>query len=528
MHRETELTREKTQDGHQQSAQDVELEAQSTQSNTDSEDRRSSSQDDVVLVNFQPGEPADPHNWSLAKKYCVPFVGTLLSINSTMGSSTPANELPALQAVFHFPDGPQTILPATTYLIGFVLGPLVFAPLSEQYGRRPVLISTLLLYILFTMATALSPNWAAFLVFRFLTGTFAAPPMSVTGGSIADVFDDKLVRGRANMVWSSATLLGPLAGPVIAGYTYRYSWRWVFWVSMMFSGVCLVAVFLQPETLATKILRDRAAKLNKGEKGAGGRYIAPADLDQPGLLATLKITTTRPLYLLCTEMLVALTCVYMAFVYAVFYMLLEIFPEIFQGIYGFTAGESGLAFVMMFAGSLLSNMLGYFYDSFAQGLVRRHPNKHAEYLRLPLACIGGPAFVVALFWLGWTSRESIHWIVPLLSMIPYGFAYQCIFMAMINYTADAYGIFASSALAALAACRSIAGAIIPLAVGSMVDTLGIAWSCSVLALISCALSLVPFGFIIWGEKIRAASNFSKKLQHAPHPELELTRSVSIV
>lgn len=94
--------------------------------------------------------------------------------------------------------------------------------------------------------------------------------------------------------------------------------------------------------------------------------------------------------------------------------------------------------------------------------------------------------------------------------------------------ADAYGIFASSALAACAAARSIAGAVIPLAVDSMVDTLGISWSCSLLAFISCGLSLVPFGFIIWGEKIRAASNFSKKLQSDPHPELELTRSLSLV
>lgn len=69
---------------------------------------------------------------------------------------------------------------------------------------------------------------------------------------------------------------------------------------------------------------------------------------------------------------------------------------------------------------------------------------------------------------------------------------------------------------------------IPLAVSSMVDTLGIAWSCSLLAFISLGLSFVPFGFIIWGEKIRAASNFSKRLQNEPHPELELTRSMSLV
>lgn len=205
-----------------------------------------------------------------------------------MGSSTASNEIPALQAVFNVPDGSQTVLPATTYLIGFVLGPLVFAPLSEQYGRRTILVSTLCLYIIFTMATALAPNWAAFLVFRFLAGTFASPPMSVTGGSIADVFADKVERGQANVMWSTGTLVGPLAGPVISGYTYVYSWKWAYWVCIMFSAICLVALVLQPETLATKILRDRAVKLNK-EKGSDS-YIAPADQDKPSLLTTLVST----------------------------------------------------------------------------------------------------------------------------------------------------------------------------------------------------------------------------------------------
>lgn len=220
-----------------------------------------------------------------AKKTYVIVVGSLLSINSTMGSSIPANELPALQEAFGFPDGSQSVLPATTYLIGFMLGPLVFAPLSEQYGRRLILVSTLVLYIVFTMGAALAPNWAGFLVFRFLSGTFAAPPMSVTGGSIADVFDEKVIRGKANMLWSAATLVGPLAGPVISGYTYQYSWRWGFWIAMIYSGICLVTVVLQPETLATKILRDRAAKLNK-EKGSE-QYLAPADQHRLGVLATL-------------------------------------------------------------------------------------------------------------------------------------------------------------------------------------------------------------------------------------------------
>lgn len=219
------------------------------------------------------------------------MVGTLLSINSTMGSSVASNEIPALQEVFHVPDGSQTILPATMFLVGFVLGPLVFAPLSEQYGRRTVLISTLCLYLIFSMATALAPNWAAFLVFRLLSGVFASPPMSVTGGSLADVFPEKVERGQANLIWSTGTLVGPLAGPVISGYAYPYSWAWAFWACMIFSCVCLVALALQPETLATKLLRDRAARLNK-EKG-GDKYIAPADRDRPGVLTTLVSSSGR-------------------------------------------------------------------------------------------------------------------------------------------------------------------------------------------------------------------------------------------
>ncbi len=45
-------------------------------------------------------------------------------------------------------------------------------------------------------------------------------------------------------------------------------------------------------------------------------------------------------------------------------------------------------------------------------------------------------------WLGWASKPEIHWIVPLLATIPYGFSNQMIFMGMINYVADAYGVYA--------------------------------------------------------------------------------------
>ena len=169
------------------------------------------------------------------------------------------------------------------------------------------------------------------------------------------------------------------------------------------------------------------------------------------------------------------------------------------------------------------------YDRIAHRITVKHPKKRPEYLRLPLACLGGPAFVVSLLWLGWASKPEIHWIVPLLATIPYGFSNQMIFMGMINYVADAYGVYAASAMAACAASRSLAGALIPLAVNNMLDSLGIAWSCTVLSFIVAVLSLVPFLFITFGEKIRKGSRFSANLQRQnAGNSLDLTRSLSVV
>lgn len=164
----------------------------------------------------------------------IVFTASITSINSTMGSAIAANLILYLQAEWNVPSGPQTILPASIFLIGFLPGPLIFAPLSESYGRRPVVITAFGLYIVASIACALAPNWPVFLFFRFLAGTFAAPPLSVMGGLIADVYDDETTRGRAMVVWSGATIIGALTAPIISGFTAQYGWRRPIWQVVYF------------------------------------------------------------------------------------------------------------------------------------------------------------------------------------------------------------------------------------------------------------------------------------------------------
>ena len=93
------------------------------------------------------------------------------------------------------------MLPISLFLVGYVLGPVVFGPLSETYGRRIIMIASFTVFTLFTMTCAVAPNWPVFLLFRLICGFMASSPISVVGGLYADVFADPVIRGRAMAVF---------------------------------------------------------------------------------------------------------------------------------------------------------------------------------------------------------------------------------------------------------------------------------------------------------------------------------------
>lgn len=137
--------------------------------------------------------------------------------------------MPYISREFNVPNGSQQVLASSLFLLGFVFGPLVFAPLSEGYGRKPILLTGSIGFLAWNLGSALSTTWVALLVFRFLAGTFGAPPLSVVGGILADIYPDKMIRGRLLGIWSLSILLGPLLGPLVSGFIGPYGWRWPFW-----------------------------------------------------------------------------------------------------------------------------------------------------------------------------------------------------------------------------------------------------------------------------------------------------------
>jgi MFS family permease len=145
----------------------------------------------------------------------VVLTGLLAISNSTISSSLPTGALPYMSDEFDVSSDEQLALPISLFLVGYVFGPIIFAPLSEKHGRKAVLIPCFVVYTAFTLACALAPNWPSLLVFRLFVGTAASAPYTIVGGVFADIYNDKLSRGRAITVLLAVGCEILLAGALV-------------------------------------------------------------------------------------------------------------------------------------------------------------------------------------------------------------------------------------------------------------------------------------------------------------------------
>ncbi|KAK0634823.1 major facilitator superfamily domain-containing protein [Bombardia bombarda] len=474
--------------------------------NNESSSTLGGSEDSIVC--WEEKDPENPYNWSSGKKSGIRLITMMLIINSTMGSALPSNAIPFIAAEWGITSQQQEVLPISVYLIGYVMGPILWAPLSEQYGRRNLTIGTFITFTLFTLACALAPSWPAFLIFRLFSGVFASAPIAIVTGIYADIYGDPRTRGRSMGMFLAATLFGPLFAPIVSGYCApTIGWRWVFWIGLIYAGATIVPLLFLPETYGPVLLLRRAKRMRKQDPSA--RVVAPHELEEKSLKELATVVLTRPIRMIIFEPIVNTSCAYLALCYAIFYMTFEAYPIIFQGLYKLSPGECGLLYLTIGAGCLLSLPVFFIYDNILRNAYEHDApwTRKEEYRRLPLACIGGPMFAISLFWLGWTSRQDVHFVVPMLAGIPFGFGFMCIFQALLNYLTDAYEIFAASANAAASCSRSLLATVLPLATTPMFARLGISGGCSLLGGLSMLMCAIPFVFLWQGEKIRANSKF---------------------
>jgi hypothetical protein len=130
------------------------------------------------------------------------------------------------------------------------------------------------------------------------------------------------------------------------------------------------------------------------------------------------------------------------------------------------------------------------------------PDLHLAEMRLATTVYFAPFMPIALFIYGWTARATIHWIVPCLSFVPFGFGLLGIFVPCQTYMVDAFLETAASAVAAMVCLRCVFGALLPLVGPIAYQNLGLGWGNSLLGFLALAVTPVPFAFMRWGGWVR--------------------------
>jgi len=291
------------------------------------EDHAAHNANEVTIVSFSRDDPLNPYCWPKSRKVYVTVAGILLVMNSTIGSSIATGASSQTADRFGITDQTQLVLPTSIYLVGYVLGPLFFSPLSETYGRKIIMILTFALYTAFALGCALAPSWAGLIVMRLLVGVGASTPISIIGGIYSDIWGTPKARGRAMALFMGATTWGPLLGPVASGFIAVVSWRWVYWLQLIIAGATWPVLLMMPETYAPIVLKAKAQKLRKeGKKDA----FAPTELEKRDLHELFVVVLTRPVRMFLFEGIVLCSCLYTALVYAIFYSMSGVlsFPKV--------------------------------------------------------------------------------------------------------------------------------------------------------------------------------------------------------
>lgn len=263
------------------------------------------------LVEWLHDDPRDPHQmqdwlkWSITLLQAASFLSITFASSSLSAANTQIQE--------QFGASSQLVIADTSlFVLAFAIGPAVWAPLSELYGRQVIYFITYGLTTLFAGVTIASPNIATLLVLRFLSGAFGSSAISNAGGVVSDMYTAR-DRGLATIAFIGAPFLGPSLGPIACDFlAVSKGWKWVQGLTTIFNGVLfLVGIVLIPETYSPVLLQKRAAKLSKM---TGAVYKSRLDVEQGHRTASQVFTKTmvRPWILLFLEPIVLLLSIYMA------------------------------------------------------------------------------------------------------------------------------------------------------------------------------------------------------------------------
>lgn len=202
------------------------------------------------------------------------------------------------------------------------------------------------------LGCALSPSMESLIVFRLLAGTGGSAAMTIAPAVCADMYPVER-RVRSTAIITMAQTLGPTLGPLVGSFVGDgLGWRANYWGLVIFGGLAaiLMTVGLK-ESYAPFLLRRKTDRLRKELGRSDLRPLMSKDISKKEMLLQAIV---RPTKLLTRSVIASLVCLYVAIVYGCMYLWFTTIPNVFENNYGWSNSLTGLAYLGIGIGMLVS------------------------------------------------------------------------------------------------------------------------------------------------------------------------------
>ncbi|KAL5601435.1 hypothetical protein BROUX41_002578 [Berkeleyomyces rouxiae] len=286
---------------------------------------------------------------------------TSITILAGLHSPFPANiylpAIPRMATVFDKSIG-QMNLTVTTYLILQGCAPMLWGPLSDRYGRRPIFISCLSILVGACIGLALCPTNAFWLLLllRCMQAAGCASTVALSAGVIGDIATPE-ERGGFYGISNIGPMIAPALAPAIGGVlAQNLGWRSVFWFLVISGSLCIVCIALfYPET-ARNIAGNGSIALPPMYRAlvpviGRGRVGTAATSERAPRKAYINPFTIFLYPDVCIMLLAA------GIVYATWYTVTATISSSFQDIYDLSEAEIGLWYIPVGSGMAVSSVI---------------------------------------------------------------------------------------------------------------------------------------------------------------------------
>ncbi|KAM3429044.1 hypothetical protein MY4824_008467 [Beauveria thailandica] len=436
----------------------------------------------------------DASDYSRPTKWALTVLVALAALSAPLGSNI---LLPVLKPISEYFHTSHTVvnLCIALYALAVAITPLWWSSMAETYGRRTVYLVTFLLLAVFNLLCAVSSSIGMFIAMRLLAGGACASVQAVGAGTVADLWEPQ-DRGRAMGIFSLGPMLGPLTAPIVgAALDSRWGWRSTQWFLVVYGvAVWAAMVVLLPETstkykLGAKPLAAASEKQQDNESNSAARNAKAL----VGVLVSPVLSVQLLRYVP-----ILMVVYYTSITFASNYLLNISVQGVFsRPPYDWPVMIVGLTYIPSSVGAAAGAILGGRWTDHcmkrgakrdgrvdaATGKPIYHPQDRISE-NFWVAAIMYPA---ALLWYGWTVRENVFWIVPLVANFFFGFGFMLISSVTMTVMTEFVPGSTTTGVAVTNLVRNTLGCVAAVIADPLIHAIGNGWTFT-MAFFVCILS----------------------------------------